>query len=104
MRLALATNPLSCVRFVESDLAAVLGVPAFPLMYAISRGYGGIGQSMLQASLRGRSTPVGTALDLAAVGLVRFRPALSLSLVSGAVVDTYRPSPHLAPGAKPCRS
>src|SRR5438552_304127 len=31
----------------------------------------------------------GSALDLGLVGLVRFAPALALSLLSGAIVDTY---------------
>jgi MFS family permease len=76
-------------RFVEGDLAAVLRVPAFRL-YSISRVTAGIGQSMLQAIIAWQVYALsGSALDLGLVGLVRFVPALSLSLVSGVVVDTY---------------
>jgi len=77
------------LRFVESDLAAVLRVPAFR-SYSISRVTAGIGQSMLQAIIAWQVYALsGSALDLGLVGLVRFVPALSLSLVSGVVVDTY---------------
>jgi hypothetical protein len=76
-------------RFVEGDLAAVLRVPAFRL-YSISRVTAGIGQSMLQAIIAWQVYALsGSALDLGLVGLVRFVPALSLSLISGVVVDTY---------------
>lgn len=76
-------------RFVEGDLAAVLRVPAFRL-YSVSRVTAGIGQSMLQAIIAWQVYALsGSALDLGLVGLVRFVPALSLSLISGVVVDTY---------------
>ena len=76
-------------RFVEGDLAAVLLVRVFRL-YSISRVTAGIGQSMLQAIIAWQVYALsGSALDLGLVGLVRFVPALSLSLVSGVVVDTY---------------
>ena len=76
-------------RFVEGDLAAVLRVPAFRL-YSASRVTAGIGQSMLQAIIAWQVYALsGSALDLGLVGLVRFVPALSLSLISGVVVDTY---------------
>src|SRR3979411_2286039 len=77
------------MRFVQGDLAAVLRVPSFRL-YSISRITAGIGQSMLQAIIAWQVYAMsGSALDLGIVGLVRFAPALSLSLVSGVVVDTY---------------
>jgi MFS family permease len=77
------------LRFVESDLAAVLRVPAFRL-YSTSRIGAAIGQSMLQAIIAWQVFALsGSALDLGLVGLVRFAPALALSLVSGAIVDTY---------------
>jgi MFS family permease len=76
-------------RFVEGDLAAVLRVPAFRL-YSGSRIAAAVGQSMLQAIIAWQVYALsGSALDLGLVGLVRFVPALSLSLVSGVVVDTY---------------
>src|SRR5436309_7353386 len=47
-------------------------------------------QSMLQAIIAWQVYALtGSALDLGLVGLVRFVPALALSLISGAVVDTY---------------
>jgi MFS family permease len=67
----------------------VLRVPAFRL-YSISRLGAGVGQSMLQAIIAWQVYELtGSALDLGIVGLVRFAPALGLSLISGAVVDTY---------------
>ena len=67
----------------------MLRVPAFR-SYSISRVTAGIGQSMLQAIIAWQVYALsGSALDLGLVGLVRFVPALSLSLVSGVVVDTY---------------
>lgn len=45
---------------------------------------------MLQATIAWQVYAIsGSALDLGIVGLVRFAPALGLSLISGAVVDTY---------------
>jgi len=76
-------------RLVEGDLAAVLRVPPFRL-YSVSRVTAGMGQSMLQAIIAWQVYALsGSALDLGLVGLVRFVPALSLSLVSGVVVDAY---------------
>ncbi len=73
----------------EGDLAAVLRVPAFRA-YAVSRVAAGIGQSMLQAIVAWQVYALsGSALDLGLIGLTRFVPALSLSLISGVVVDTY---------------
>ncbi|HEX8968984.1 MAG TPA: MFS transporter [Chloroflexota bacterium] len=77
------------LRFVQGDLAAVLQVPAFRL-YSTSRVAAAVGQSMLQAIIAWQVYALsGSALDLGLVGLVRFVPALGLSLVSGVVVDTY---------------
>ncbi|MGI9147361.1 MAG: MFS transporter [Chloroflexota bacterium] len=76
-------------RFIDGDLAAVLRVPAFR-SYSISRVAAGIGQSMLQAIIAWQVYALsGSALDLGLIGLTRFVPALSLSLISGVVVDTY---------------
>ena len=74
---------------VQGDLAAVLRVPAFRL-YSSSRIAAAVGQSMLQAIIAWQVFAYsGSALDLGLVGLVRFAPALALSVVSGAAVDTY---------------
>jgi MFS family permease len=75
--------------FVQGDLAAVLRVPAFRL-YSVSRIAAAVGQSMLQAIIAWQVYALsGSALDLGLVGLVRFAPALALSLISGAIVDVY---------------
>jgi MFS family permease len=77
------------LRFIESDLAAVLRVPAFRL-YSCSRIGEAMAQSMLQAIIAWQVYALsGSALGLGLLGLVRFAPALALSLISGVVVDTY---------------
>jgi MFS family permease len=77
------------LRFVQGDLAAVLRVRSFRL-YSGSRIAAAVGQSMLQAIIAWQVFALsGSALDLGLVGLVRFAPALALSLVSGAAVDAY---------------
>jgi MFS family permease len=77
------------LRFVQGDLAAVLRVPAFRL-YSASRIAAAVGQAMLQAIIAWQVFAIsGSALDLGLVGLVRFAPALALSLISGVAVDTY---------------
>jgi MFS family permease len=64
-------------------------VPAFRL-YSLSRICATVGQSMLQAIIAWQVYALsGSALDLGIVGLIRFVPAFALSLISGAVVDTY---------------
>jgi MFS family permease len=75
--------------WLAGDLAAVLRVPAFR-RYAVSRVTAGVGQSMLQAIIAWQVYAISSsALDLGIVGLVRFAPALALSLISGVIVDTY---------------
>lgn len=77
------------MRRFESDLVDVLRVPGYRL-YAASRVLAGVGASMLQAVILWQVYALsGSALDLGLIGLVRFAPALALSLVSGVVVDTY---------------
>jgi MFS family permease len=77
------------LRFVQGDLADVLRVSAFR-RYSISRVAAAVAQSMLQAIIAWQVFALsGSALDLGLIGLVRFVPALVLSFVSGAIVDTY---------------
>jgi MFS family permease len=77
------------LRFVQSDLVAVLRVRAFRL-YSTSRIAAAIGQTMLQAIVAWQVYALsGSALDLGFVGLIRFAPALGMSLISGVVADTY---------------
>ncbi len=74
---------------LESDLAAVLRVAAYR-RYALSRGASSTASTMLQAVVAWQVYELtGSALQLGLVGLARFLPSLALSLVSGAVVDTY---------------
>jgi MFS family permease len=73
----------------QGELAAVLRVAAFR-QYVVSRVASGTAQSMIQAIVAWQVFALtNSALDLGIVGLVRFAPALGLSLISGAVVDTY---------------
>ena len=77
------------MRRFESDLVDVLRVGGYRL-YAGSRILAGVGSSMLQAVVLWQVYALsGSALDLGLIGLVRFAPALALSLVSGVIVDTY---------------
>jgi MFS family permease len=77
------------LRFIESDLADVLRIPAFR-GYCLSRIAASIAQTMLQAVIAWQVYQLsGSALQLGIIGLVRFVPAFALSFVSGAVVDTY---------------
>lgn len=77
------------LRFVDSDLGAVLQVGPFR-SFALSRIAAGIALSMLQAIVAWQVYAIsGSALSLGIVGLVRFAPALGLSLITGVIVDTY---------------
>jgi MFS family permease len=73
----------------NNDLVAVLQVRDYRL-YASSRVAAGVAQAMLQAVILWQVYALtSSALDLGLVGLMRFLPALGLSLVSGVVVDTF---------------
>lgn len=77
------------LRFVNSDLSGVFQVGPFRA-FAGSRLAAGIAQSMLQAIIAWQVYAIsGSVLSLGIVGLVRFAPALALSLISGVIVDTY---------------
>jgi MFS family permease len=71
------------------DPLAALRQPNF-LLYIVNRVLGGVGQSLLQAVMAWQVYEVsGSALNLGFLGLVRFLPALALSLVGGMVADSY---------------
>jgi len=60
------------------------------LLYSGSRIFSTLGQSLLQAVMAWQIYELtGSALSLGLLGLARFFPALSASLVGGAVADTY---------------
>jgi len=64
-------------------------LPAYRL-YAASRAGAGVAMTLLQAVLAWQVYAISrSALDLGMIGLVRFVPALAMSLVGGAVVDAY---------------
>ncbi len=68
---------------------AVMRLPAYRL-YAASRAGAGVAMTLLQAVLAWQVYAISrSALDLGMIGLVRFVPALAMSLIGGAVVDAY---------------
>jgi MFS family permease len=74
---------------VRHDPLVALRQPRF-LLYVSSRVFSGTGQAMLQAVLAWHVYEItGSALSLGFLGLVRFIPALGMSMIGGAVADTY---------------
>ena len=74
---------------VKHDPLAALRQSKF-VLYLASRLFSMTGQAMLQAVLAWHVYELtGSALNLAFLGLVRFVPALGISLLGGAVADTY---------------
>jgi MFS family permease len=74
---------------VKHDPFIALRQPRF-LFYLGSRTFSGTGQSMLQAILAWHVYEItDSALSLGVLGLVRFLPALGISMIGGAVADTY---------------
>ncbi len=73
----------------KHDPLAALRQPQF-VLYTTSRMSSSIANAMLQAILAWHVyTLTGSALSLGFLGLARFLPALGMSLVGGAVADTY---------------
>ncbi len=68
---------------------APLAVPSFRL-FAASRFFSGVGMTLLRMQILWHVYEIsGSAFHLGLVGLVQFLPALGLSLVGGAVADSY---------------
>ncbi len=68
---------------------APLAVPGFRL-YVASRFFSGVGMTLLRMQILWHVHEIsGSAFHLGLVGLVQFLPALGLSLVGGAVADSY---------------
>jgi MFS family permease len=60
------------------------------LWFAGSRFFSGAGQTLLQAAIAWQVYAIsGSALQLGLIGIARFVPSLGMSLVGGAVADTY---------------
>lgn len=73
----------------KHDPLAALRQPPF-VIYLLSRMFSMTGMAMLQTILLWHVYDItSSALNLAALGLIRFLPALGLSLIGGAVADTY---------------
>jgi len=71
------------------DPLATLRLPAFRA-YALSRVAAGAAMTMVQATIVWQVYAISeSALQLGMIGLVRFVPALGISLVGGAVADAY---------------
>jgi MFS family permease len=71
------------------DPLATLRLPAFRA-YALSRVAAGAAMTMIQATIVWQVYAISeSALQLGMIGLVRFVPALGISLVGGAVADAY---------------
>ena len=82
-------QPLSEYLPPKHDPFAALRQPGF-LFYTISRVLSTVGQQLLWAVMAWQVYEIsGSALNLGLLGLIRFVPALLLSLVGGAAADTY---------------
>ncbi len=71
------------------DPLAILKYPNF-VKFTVSRSFSTLGMALLQAVMAWQVYDIsGSAFYLGLLGLLRFVPALALSLVGGAVADTY---------------
>jgi len=73
----------------ETDLRATLRIPAIRA-FVLSRMAGSISVTLIQAAVAWQVYAISnSALQLGLIGLVRFVPALGMSLIGGAVADSY---------------
>ena len=73
----------------ETDLRATLRIPAIRA-FVLSRTAGSISVTLIQAAVAWQVYAISnSALQLGLIGLVRFVPALGMSLIGGAVADSY---------------
>jgi MFS family permease len=73
----------------KHDPLAALKKPGF-FLYTVSQLFSTIGQQLLWAVMAWQVYEIsGSALNLGLLGLIRFVPALLMSLVGGAAADTY---------------
>ena len=76
-------------RQAETDLRATLRIPAIRA-FVLSRTAGSISVTLIQAAVAWQVYAISnSALQLGLIGLVRFVPALGMSLIGGAVADSY---------------
>jgi MFS family permease len=73
----------------DTDLRATLRIPAIRA-FVLSRTAGSISVTLIQAAVAWQVYAISnSALQLGLIGLVRFVPALGMSLIGGAVADSY---------------
>ena len=73
----------------ETDLRATLRIPAIRA-FVLSRTAGSTSVTLIQAAVAWQVYAISnSALQLGLIGLVRFVPALGMSLIGGAVADSY---------------
>jgi MFS family permease len=73
----------------ETDLRAALRIPAIRA-FVLSRTAGSTSVTLIQAAVAWQVYAISnSALQLGLIGLVRFVPALGMSLIGGAVADSY---------------
>lgn len=73
----------------KHDPLAAVRQPSF-VLYTISRVFSTLGQTMFQAAMLWQVYDIShSAINLGVLGLFRFFPTLGLSLIGGAVADTY---------------
>jgi MFS family permease len=73
----------------ETDLRAALRIPAIRA-FVLSRTAGSTSVTLIQAAVAWQVYAIAnSALQLGLIGLVRFVPALGMSLIGGAVADSY---------------
>ena len=80
---------MSKKRQPETDFRATLRIPAIRA-FVLSRTAGSISVTLIQAAVAWQVYAISnSALQLGLIGLVRFVPALGMSLLGGAVADSY---------------
>lgn len=74
---------------IPEDLRSALRIPALRA-YILSRTAGSTSATLIQAAVAWQVYEIsGSAFQLGLIGLVRFVPALAMSLIGGAVADSY---------------
>ena len=75
--------------YLGAGLRLVLRIPALRA-FLVSRATAGTSMTLIQAAIAWQVYEIsGSALQLGLIGLVRFVPALGMSLIGGAVADSY---------------
>ena len=83
------SSPSTGTTVEKHDPYAAIRQPAF-VLFTTSRVFSTVGQTLLQAVILWQVYDIAdSALSLGFIGLIRFLPALCLSLAGGAAADTY---------------